>query len=616
MPYTSTSTLAQLIGDAIVPSQIRNLGGAFTAYVDRFDPYADQHWTQTGADWASSDYYDRAKIYYTWWIGTGDNEYLSRANALALDYRTNYLEANQYGTSAHWSQIGGVALHAAITGDAASLRAVGAVADTFTAPYYLDNLGRTDAAAAMDNRVQARVLESFLYAQELAAPSQAQPGRDWGALLHKSLDAILATQSADGAYRFMQPLQQGYNKPFMVGLLNDALIRYYETFDADPRIPDAIRKSIDYMWSNDWVSSARAFKYIEGTVAGEGDATPAPDLNNLIVNGFGFIYKLTGDTTYRDRGDAVFSGGVDNAWLAGSKQFNEEYTSSYKYLAYTHPELASVWSQPTDTTAPTPVTIVDPVKVINGTVGADQLTGGAGLDSISGGAGNDVLTGLGGNDTLLGGAGNDTLAGGVGADQLDGGDGFDTADYSVAPGGVTVRLDQPSANTGEAAGDRYVSIEGLSGSGYADLLAGDENANSLFGAGGADTLVGNGGNDWIGGGLGNDWLSGGAGDDGLDGGDGNDTLIGGSGKSDLRGGKGADLFVFSNADNATNTVRDFERADQLKFIGFGFTKGTDVLAAIHQQGKDVVFQSQGDTITFQATDLSTLKALASGWLFE
>jgi Ca2+-binding RTX toxin-like protein len=614
MHYTSTSTLAQLIGDAIVPSEIRNLGGVYTAYVDRFDPYADQHWSQTGADWATSTYYDRAKIYYAWWVGTGDAEYLSRANALALDYRTDYLEANKYGASAHWSQIGGVAMHAVITGDAASLRAVGAVADTFTAPYYLDNLGRTDAAAAMDNRVQARVLESFLYAQELSAPSQAQPGRDWGALLHKSLDAILATQSADGAYRFMQPLQQGYNKPFMVGLLNDALIRYYETFDADPRIPVAIRKSIDYMWANDWVASARAFKYLEGTVAGEGDATPAPDLNNLIVNGFGFIYKLTGDATYRERGDAVFAGGVDNAWLTGSKQFNQEYTSSYKYLAYTHPEMASVWAQTTPATPP-PV-VADPVTVITGTAGADQLQGGSGLDSISGEAGNDLLTGLGGADTLMGGAGNDTLAGGAGADLLDGGDGFDTADYSVAPGAVTVRLDQPAANTGEAAGDRFVSIEGVSGSGHADQLTGDDNANSLFGAGGADTLSGNGGNDWVGGGPGNDWLSGGAGDDGLDGGDGIDTLIGGAGRNDLRGGKGADLFVFSNADDGIHVVRDFERTDQLKFVGFGFTKGADVLAAMQQVGKNVVFQSQGDSITLQSTDLSTLKALASGWLFE
>ncbi len=613
MTYTSTSTLAQLIGDAIVPSQIKNLGGAFATYVDSFDRYADQHWSQTGANWATSDYYDRAKIYYAWWVGTGDNEYLSRANALALDYRTNYLEANKYGASAHWSQIGGVAMHAVITGDAASLRAVGAVADTFTSSYYLDNLGRTDAAAEMDNRVQARVLEAFLYAQELAAPSQAQPGRDWGALLHKSLDAILATQSADGAYRFMQPLQQGYNKPFMVGLLNDALIRYYETFDADPRIPQAIRKSIDYMWANDWVASAKAFKYLEGTVAGEGDATPAPDLNNLIVNGFGFIYKLTGDATYRERGDAVFAGSVENAWLAGSKQFNQEYTSSYKYLAYTHADLSSVWAQAA-APAPAPV-VVDPVTVIDGTSGADQLQGGSGLDSISGGTGNDVLKGLGGADTLIGGAGNDTLAGGAGADLLDGGDGFDTVDYSVAPGAVTVRLDQPAANTGEAAGDRFVSIEGISGSGYADLLAGDENANSLFGAGGADSLIGNGGNDWIGGGLGNDTLSGGAGDDGLDGGDGLDMLIGGSGRNDLRGGKGADLFVFSNTDNGTHVIRDFERADQLKFIGFGFAKGADVLAAMQQQGKDVVFQSQGDTITFQSTDMSLMKALAPGWFF-
>ncbi|MDF2774226.1 MAG: hypothetical protein K0S86_3725 [Geminicoccaceae bacterium] len=42
---------------------------------------------------------------------------------------------------------------------------------------------------------------------------------------------------------------------------------------------------------------------------------------------------MTGDVTYRDRGDRVFRG-LLGAYLGGSKQFNQTYASSYRYLVY------------------------------------------------------------------------------------------------------------------------------------------------------------------------------------------------------------------------------------------------------------------------------------------
>ena len=60
----------------------------------------------------------------------------------------------------------------------------------------------------------------------------------------------------------------------------------------------------------------------------------APDLNNLISAGFGWVYRQTGDAKYRAAGDAIFAGGVTQAYLAGTKQFNESYTSSFRYLGY------------------------------------------------------------------------------------------------------------------------------------------------------------------------------------------------------------------------------------------------------------------------------------------
>ena len=208
-------------------------------------------------------------------------------------------------------------------------------------------------------------------------------------------------------------------------------------------------------------------------------------------------------------------------------------------------------------------------NVLTGNSGANILDGGLGADSMAGGAGNDVyivddagdvvtelasqgsdevrtsltvyalganvelltytgsgpftgtgndlanrLAGAGGDDSLLGGAGNDTLIGGAGADTLDGGTGTDTASYATAAAGVVVDLASGAGTAGDAAGDVLLSIENLTGSGFADTLSGD---------GGANLLDGGAGNDSLSGGAGNDTLIGGAGADTLDGGSGSDT---------------------------------------------------------------------------------------------
>jgi Ca2+-binding RTX toxin-like protein len=162
-----------------------------------------------------------------------------------------------------------------------------------------------------------------------------------------------------------------------------------------------------------------------------------------------------------------------------------------------------------------------------------------------------VLFGGGGFDALYGANGDDSLFGGTGAgDYLDGGLGFDFARYDFALAGVTASLAGPAGNAGEAAGDIYESIEGLTGSAFGDGLVGDGAANILYGWGGADTLVGY------------------AGADRLHGGEGADTLFGGEGADALAGEGGADVFVFFGLAEAATGV------DQLA----DFTSGVDRIA--------------------------------------
>ena len=144
---------------------------------------------------------------------------------------------------------------------------------------------------------------------------------------------------------------------------------------------------------------------------------------------------------------------------------------------------------------------------IDGTSGDDTIEGTSGDDTINGLGGDDTLIGDAGNDTLSGDDGNDILSGGPGNDTLDGGPGYDYADYTQATAGVHVSLAITGPqDTGEGV-DTLISIEGLRGSHFDDVLTGGSGDDYLFGN------------------TGNDTLDGGAGADTLYGGDGNDTFI-------------------------------------------------------------------------------------------
>ena len=146
----------------------------------------------------------------------------------------------------------------------------------------------------------------------------------------------------------------------------------------------------------------------------------------------------------------------------------------------------------------------------------------ANANALTGNFGDDQLLGLGGDDVLSGAGGNDALDGGAGADQLDGGAGLDYASHRSAAARVVANLGSPSQNSGDAAGDAYVSIEGFIGSSFDDALIGDGNANNMQGGDGDDYLLGFGVVDTLAGNDGSDRLEGSAGADFLDGGEGVD----------------------------------------------------------------------------------------------
>ena len=73
------------------------------------------------------------------------------------------------------------------------------------------------------------------------------------------------------------------------------------------------------------------------------------------------------------------------------------------------------------------------VETVEGSGGADTLTGDAGANTLLGGDGADTLDGGAGADTIDGGAGNDVALGGAGADTVHGGPDHDIVDGGADP---------------------------------------------------------------------------------------------------------------------------------------------------------------------------------------
>ncbi len=242
---------------------------------------------------------------------------------------------------------------------------------------------------------------------------------------------------------------------------------------------------------------------------------------------------------------------------------------------------------------------------LQGTAGADRLTGNAGDNRIEGLAGNDTLVGGGGRDELLGGAGNDAIHLGAGFAVVDGGTGND----SVAAGGAQLQIRLAAdggADTVSGAATRTAaqwaaqrdiqSLVALTESADASALrftraakdltiklgtasltlqnyfknaqseeavsaldairlgdgtyltrdaiaAGLGQANLQAGGAGDDLLITSAAVRTLAGGAGSDHLFGQGTADTLDGGAGNDRLHGGNGNDQLKGGAGNDVLA-------------------------------------------------------------------------
>jgi Ca2+-binding RTX toxin-like protein len=179
-----------------------------------------------------------------------------------------------------------------------------------------------------------------------------------------------------------------------------------------------------------------------------------------------------------------------------------------------------------------------------------QLDGTAGADALTGARSADTLRGWAGNDSLEGGEGDDLLDGGLGNDRLAGGSGDDL--YVVdSNSDLVVEWDGEGFDTVQTALISYTlpaQVEALLYTGSGSITAtGNASDNHMTGGASADRLLGLAGHDTLVGGLGND------------------SLTGGQGADRLTGGSGADRFIFLALSDsapraeARDVIVDFQR---------------------------------------------------------
>lgn len=206
-------------------------------------------------------------------------------------------------------------------------------------------------------------------------------------------------------------------------------------------------------------------------------------------------------------------------------------------------------------------------SVINGTSGADTLTGNdldnvvnglAGKDSLFGGGGDDTLNGGDGNDRLEGQAGADAMVGGLGNDAYYVTDAGDTVSENAASGTDTVYASLTYALTDNVERLVLLGSGGFAGTGNSlkNTLTGNSGDNALLGLGGSDTLIGEAGAD---------------------------RLIGGTSRDILTGGADADVFVFAEFGSThRDTINDFQVGNdsiELDDAVFGLASGSLEVAA-------------------------------------
>jgi hypothetical protein len=339
-PYAAASSVPQL---ALWQSNMTTYGQTFCAQLSDPSFTVDQ---KIGAT-----YYDSQRVFYNIRDYTGTSFWDTCAQKAQAVYRDAYVIPNKGGVPGYWDFPHGLYQSHVRTGDAASKNAVLLLSKN--AAFGTNGVGTMNyMVGPAVSRELSYNLMAYLLARAVGQ-SQSPVGEAYVDLVLGHIDQWFVSKTFRAAPGDdVPPAAKGqfYLQPFMVALTAEALIQLYEAQPQDVRIATAVKLAMDWLWANAWDASNQAFWYeLYGPAVGpyqKSSPSGAPDLNLLIAPAFAWLYKQTGDTTYRDRADAIFAGGVTGACVScDGKHFNQQYRWSFDYVKWRNP--TSVPTAPT-----------------------------------------------------------------------------------------------------------------------------------------------------------------------------------------------------------------------------------------------------------------------------
>ncbi len=258
-----------------------------------------------------STYYDGEWVFRQIGDYTQNPSWYNCANLAEAIYRDQYVNPAGAVVPGYWNFPHGLAHDYLSTGDTASRSA--AIALSQNASYAADYTPVEWTADQSFSREVAYGIMSYLIAEDLGQPRRARL-------------APLVEQAFGHMDQWFVSHTASWMRPFMVALTSHALILYHERV-GDSRVIPTLTLAMDALWDTMWLPASQAFKYTDRETS-TGGQEPAPDLNLLIAPVYAWLYHQTGEVRFRERFDAIFVGGVQQAYLVNGKQFNQNYRLS------------------------------------------------------------------------------------------------------------------------------------------------------------------------------------------------------------------------------------------------------------------------------------------------
>ncbi|AHG92118.1 hypothetical protein J421_4651 (plasmid) [Gemmatirosa kalamazoonensis] len=324
-------------------------------------------WVRCGPKWdcGRTAGYDRAYIAYQAWLRTGDATLWYHATAMVDDYLTRYIAVNS-GSPAWWTMTESMPLHYWATGSDRTryqLRKTAEIQAWMTRKGMSGWMGGTYG----DDRMRARALAAALDAARLEMLAQPADAARYYTIAGASLvyygryltpdslpamvSNLLASQRKDGQFggRYYSAstwsADSGGQSNYMVGMLLQALTRYYDEVSPDPRILAAVQRAVDDLWAREYDPLTRSFQYHSLRGTDEGATTPArpnpePGLNAFLLAPATWLAATTGQPSNAQRTPSVrtlLEGLAAKTprdwWLRGGKAFDEAFWHLFNTIA-------------------------------------------------------------------------------------------------------------------------------------------------------------------------------------------------------------------------------------------------------------------------------------------